>query len=311
MRYIHETNFRKLDFRLLELFQAIRQCKSVSDAALLLEIPQPNASRGLARLRETLGDELFVRTATGMEPTTRAMEISEIIEEILRLGNQLETEKLEFDPHVADREFVIAGSDVGQWVATPSVYRAVQDYPGIRLRTVSVPGLDLVQVLESGDIDLVVGPYPALLGNIKEQTLYTEEIHCFCRADHRFVDDPSIENFIDNDHIIAMARAYAHAHRETELILRKLLPPHRIRIVTESYFVALATLAETDLIFTTPSYGIRQIPEVFHLAKVAPPVELPGFSVKLYWHARNDDDQGHKWMRALIHKALSARTVSA
>lgn len=304
MRYIHEVNFRKLDFRLLELFQAIRQCKSVSDAALLLEIPQPTASRGLARLREALSDELFVRTATGMEPTMRGIEAGEIIEEILRLANQLETETKPFEPGSADREFVIAGSDVGQWVVMTPFYQKAQRYPGIRLRTISVPGSDLARVLENGDVDLALGPYPSLLGNIKEQTLYAEHYHCICRPGHPFAQEPTVENFLASDHIVAIGRATAHAHRETEVLLRKILAPHRIRMIGESYFVALATLIETDLILTTPARGLGHIPERLGLVSIPPPIELPGFSVKQYWHMRNDEDEGHKWLRGLIRESL-------
>lgn len=309
MRHIHETNIRKLDFRLLELFQAILQYKSLTDAALLLEIPQPTASRGLNRLREALGDELFVRTAHGMEPTTRAVEMGETIEQILRLGNLLETVKKPFDPKSAVREFVIAGSDVGQWAIMPAFYRAVTQYPGIRLRTISVPGTDLAHILENGDIDLAFGPYPTLLGSIKEQTLYSEEYRCFCHADHPFAASATLENFMESNHLIATGRAFAHAHRETEAKLLRLLPPHHIRIISESYMVALATLTETNLIFTTPAVAIRRIALKFGLVELTPPLELPTFEVKQYWHYRNDDDSGHRWLRTTLRSALIAANV--
>lgn len=304
MRYIHESNFHKLDIRLLELFQAIRQTKSVSSASLLLEIPQPTASRGLSRLRETLGDELFVRTAHGMEPTARAIEIGDTVEQILRMVNRLETVSKPFDPATADREFVIAGSDVGQWAVMPAFYRAVANYPGIRLRTIFTPGTDLAQVLESGDVDLAFGPYPSLLGNIREQTLYPERYACFAHADHPFSRNPTTQTFFDSDHLIARGRAFAHAHREAEKALVRLLPPHRIRMFCESYLVALATLTETDLIFTAPAMAVMPIAEKFGLVASAPPVELLGFEVKQYWHARNDKDAGHSWFRKTLRAAL-------
>jgi DNA-binding transcriptional LysR family regulator len=310
MRYIHESNLKHLDFRLLELFQAIRQSKSVTAAALILEIPQPTATRWLNRLRETINDELFVRSAHGMEPTTRAMEVSEIIEEILRLGNELETRSIPFDPAIADREFIIAGSDVGQWVVLAPLYRAAASYPGIRFKTVAAPRSDLSYVLESGDVDLAFGPYPGLLGGIKEQTLYGEEYRCFYRPDHRLVADPSIQTFIDSDHLIATGRVFGHAHRETETKLARLLPPHRIRASAENYIVALASLIETDLVFTCPAVGIGPVAQRLGLAAVKPPLELPTFDIKQYWHCRHDDDVAHRWLRSQIHDTLRGRAIT-
>lgn len=305
MRHIHEMNIRRLDFRLLELFETIRASRSVSGAALLLEIPQPTASRGLARLREALGDDLFVRTANGMELTTRGLEAAAIVERILALASQLEVEAKPFDPRSSDREYVIAGSDVGQWVVSAPFYRLARDFPGIRLRTMAVPGGDLAHVLENGDVDLAIGPYPALAGNIREQTLYYEDYRCFCRPDHPFARNPCVETYLGSDHLLALGRATAHAHRETEAILRKHLLPHRIRVTGESYFVGLATLMETDLILTAPYVGLGRVPQCFGLTSLPPPISMPRYAIKQYWHSRSNDDAAHKWLRSTIYRGLA------
>ncbi len=305
MRYIRERNVRKLDFKLLELFQAIRQCRSVSQAALLLEIPQPTASRGLSRLREALDDELFVRTANGMEATAKGVEAGELIEHLLALANKLEVEARGFRPESSDREFVVAGSDVGQWTIMPAFYNLVSQCPGIRLRAIAVPGGDLAQGLENGDIDLAFGPYPSLLGNIKEQSLYTEHYRCFCRKDHPFALDPSLETYVASNHLLTLGRATAHAHRNTETLLRKIVSPHQIRVIGESYFVALATLMESDLLLTSPGTSLAKIANKFGIASVMPPIDLQPLTIKQYWHNRSDDDDGHKWLRSIVYKATA------
>lgn len=58
-----------LDLNLLKVFDAIQQERSVSIAADRLNMTQPAVSNALNRLRQTLGDQLFVRTRNGMEPT--------------------------------------------------------------------------------------------------------------------------------------------------------------------------------------------------------------------------------------------------
>src|SRR3546814_3992338 len=51
-------------FRHLVLLDALLKRHSVSAAARELDLPQPTASHGLARLRKALGDPLLVRRAT-------------------------------------------------------------------------------------------------------------------------------------------------------------------------------------------------------------------------------------------------------
>lgn len=57
---------------LLRTFLEIYEAKSVTRAAQELSLTQPTVSYTLARLREQLGDPLFVRGTGGLEPTARA-----------------------------------------------------------------------------------------------------------------------------------------------------------------------------------------------------------------------------------------------
>jgi DNA-binding transcriptional LysR family regulator len=66
------ANFRTLDLNLLRVFDAVMAEGSLTRAASVLAMTQPAASHALKRLHEALGDVLFVRTARGMNPTSRA-----------------------------------------------------------------------------------------------------------------------------------------------------------------------------------------------------------------------------------------------
>ena len=61
-----------LDTHLLRVLYLVLQEKSVSRAADRLGITQPAVSSALKRLREITGDDLLVRTRSGMTPTERA-----------------------------------------------------------------------------------------------------------------------------------------------------------------------------------------------------------------------------------------------
>ena len=65
-------NFATLDLNLLRVFDAMMEERSTTRAGDRLGVTQSAVSHSVARLRDLLGDELFIRTPAGMEPTPRA-----------------------------------------------------------------------------------------------------------------------------------------------------------------------------------------------------------------------------------------------
>ena len=64
-------NSQQIDLNLLRVFGAVFEDRKLLRAGKRLHLSQSALSHALTRLRETLQDELFVRTAKGMEPTRR------------------------------------------------------------------------------------------------------------------------------------------------------------------------------------------------------------------------------------------------
>jgi hypothetical protein len=68
---------RDLDLNLLLVFQEVYRERQISAAAKRLRLTQSAVSNALARLRTAFGDDLFVRTAQGMQPTPLAEQMAE------------------------------------------------------------------------------------------------------------------------------------------------------------------------------------------------------------------------------------------
>ena len=63
----------------LQSFVLVARHGSVKAAAAELEVTEPAVSVAVAALRKELGDELFIRTPDGMQPTTRAQQARRIL----------------------------------------------------------------------------------------------------------------------------------------------------------------------------------------------------------------------------------------
>src|ERR1044072_1996222 len=86
---IDNNYIRSLDGSLLLVFRALLQQGQAPAAARQLGLSQPAVSHALTRLRDLLGDPLFVRRPNGLVPTRRATELLPKIEEILQLAEAL------------------------------------------------------------------------------------------------------------------------------------------------------------------------------------------------------------------------------
>src|ERR1700745_11286 len=105
MVFITTMNVREVDLNLLRVFDAVLHEGTVTAAAGRLELTQPAVSNALARLRALFGDPLFVRTASGMEPTPFARGVAEPVRQALALLDSALAHGPGFDPSTATRSF--------------------------------------------------------------------------------------------------------------------------------------------------------------------------------------------------------------
>src|SRR5690606_10322108 len=84
-RIITAMNVSNFDVRLLVVFEALMAERNVTRAAARLSMSQPAVSNAIQRLRVQLGDQLFLKSARGVEPTPRASEMAAPVSEAIRL----------------------------------------------------------------------------------------------------------------------------------------------------------------------------------------------------------------------------------
>src|SRR6201982_1335695 len=180
------TNFRDFDLNLLLVVDGVLRESTLANAEKALSVSQPTISSSLAKLREILQDELFVRSGNGMQPTPRALALKEPVQRVLAAvkGEILDT--VSFDPATEIRPYTVATSDIGETLLLPRlVARLAQDAPMVNLRTSVVRPRHLEDALESGEVDLAVGYFPDLARpTTMQQTLFTHGFACLAPPLH-------------------------------------------------------------------------------------------------------------------------------
>src|SRR6202035_4903557 len=145
---IRSMDIRAVDLNLLKAFDALSRERAVTRAASRIGLSQPAMSHALSRLRGLFGDDLFVRTQSGMEPTARAREIAplisaaiEQIEAALNLGAG-------FDPATSSAIFT---AGMGEYAEVALVGRLAEAFsreaPHAVLRLLSLHGGEAAEQL--------------------------------------------------------------------------------------------------------------------------------------------------------------------
>jgi DNA-binding transcriptional LysR family regulator len=180
---MHSVHFRNLDLNLLRVFAALLDEASATRAGARLGLTQSAVSHALNRLRQTLGDELFVRDPAGLRPTPRAIELGEPVRAALKL---LETAVSDpaFDPAVDRRSFHIAASGYACSVLMPVVVRRLMaEAPGVRLH-MRAPDAALTEDLDRGRLDMAIGSFRQVAPRFRYTPLFDETGVWVVRGDH-------------------------------------------------------------------------------------------------------------------------------
>jgi len=299
---IKVVNVADLDLNLLRVFDAVLHESSVTAAAARLELTQPAVSNALARLRGLLGDPLFVRTASGMEPTPFARGIAEPVRQALALLETALAQGPGFEPATATRSFRFYMSDVGQVEFLPPLVERVQRVaPGVKLEAVGLDVEDIADALGSGAIDVAVGFLPGLGPPVARRALFKDPYLCLMRADHP-IERLTKKTFMDASHALVTYRA--GGHRVIEEALERSGAARRIALRVPHFTVVPMVLERTDLILTLPARVARVYERRGNFKSLTPPIPIPPAEVAVHWHERFDGDPGNRWLREQLVELL-------
>ncbi len=290
-----------LDLHLLQVFLAIHERRNVGEAALALGMSQPGLSTALARLRRTLHDPLFVKTARGMEPTSRAQALVAPIRAIVHSINTDLLVAPDFVPASSSREFRIALSDIGEGIYLPFAVRNIQQTaPGVSLKSVFMPPKQLEEEMAAGRVDLAIGYFPDIKGGqFFQRRIGLHSFACLVRRDHSQVTEQlTMKQFGELGHVVV--EAPARSQEVFEIFLKKKQVKRHVVLRTPHFMSVPVIVAGSSAISVVPQaladFFVHQ-PDV---RQVRLPFVPPTFQVNLYWHRGVQLDPANQWLRETI-----------
>ncbi len=284
-----------LDFRALSTFLAVLDEGSVSRAAVRLGVTQSAVSHTLERLRQALGDPLFVKSGRGIAPTRYALQAGPHIRQILDDLQSLSAGP-PFSPATAEFTFTIAANDYQRDLLLPGLVKILrQEAPGISLQVIP-SGIPSADMLRKDVCDLIISPHPPEATDIMQRGLMADRMVVFYDPAHR--EPPTdLADYLKSDHIALLFATGEKPSLDISISARGL---SRRNVVTVSNFSGLPEfLRGTDMLATAPERMSRHLMRDF--AWVPLPFDFKPFTLLMLWHRRNQNDPAHKWLRNQVN----------
>jgi DNA-binding transcriptional LysR family regulator len=295
----------ELDLNLLVVFNHLLVERNVSRVAERLGISQPAVSNSLAKLRRQFGDELFLRTPKGMEPTPFADQLAESVSYALGMIHSGVNQRTSFDPASATQAFTIGMTDIGEIYFLPTLLeRLRREAPGVTLSTVRNTAINLRDELEAGKVDLAIGLLPQLKAGFFQRRLFTQPYVCLMRQGHRLARRKmSLAEFSAAEHLVVISAGTGHG-KVDDVLQRSGIQRH-VRLTVPHYVGVGHILQGSDLIATVPERLADRLTEPFGLAKTPHPAKLPDVAINVFWHAKFHRAPANRWLRGVVFELFA------
>ena len=289
-------DIRSVDLNLLVALDALLSERNVTRAASRLRLSQSAMSATLARLRTLFGDPLLLRTAGGMLPTSKGLELAAPVKQVLADIGRLVQPAGAFDPAAAQVTFTIAASDYVEYAILPRLVDYLEaNAPPARLAVRAMDFGAIGRQLETGEVDLGILGAGFAPPNARSRPLFLERFVCVVRRDHpRSKDRLSLEEFCTLEHLL-VAPSGSGFTAQTDDALAAIGRRRQVRLSVPHFLLVPEILVRSDMIVVLPERLARGYRDRFRIFEL--PLEMPPFAIVEVWHERTHRDPALVWLR--------------
>lgn len=307
MIFIRAMNFKTLDLNLLRVLDALLRDHSTTRAAARLGLSQPAVSAGLNRLRQHLGDPLFVREGQKLVPTPFALSLEQPLSDALHSIEKSLTDRGAFDPAKCTNRFTIFGSDYFSEMLMPQLANEIfSTAPNVRLALLQHDESQIPAYLADGRYDFALLPPEDFPEWMEGKVAFYSSFVAVAAVGHSRIDRAGIkpgapiplDMFCDIPKI--MFSPQGNQTGMEDMPLAKLGRSRRLVMTVPNFAAVGRIVAQSQLIAILPTRFAQSLARRLGLHIYAIPHELALARVMLYWHRRNANDPAYIWLRDTI-----------
>lgn len=286
------SHYSDLTAELLQTLVVVYEERSIVKAAARMEQNPSTLSHRIERLRQILGNDLFVRAGRGIVPTPFAEEaIADArgaLDSIHSMG-----ERQNFDPKRLDEELTIATTDIERSTFILDAYKSIlEQAPNLKLRFVWEKYTNS-KALRGRDVDFIISPIvDSADSDIRQRVLYRDKAVCYFDAAYGSSLD-TLDNYLQANHVRVMFSETDISL--TDVALHMIGETRKIAVTMPSVSELPTLMAGTNLVTTMPSRLRKTVLKGFDYCQ--PPFKINNMAFKLFWHESTHNSPKHSWLR--------------
>lgn len=288
------------DLNLLIAFDMLIAERSVTRAAERLNLTQSAMSAALKRLRESFADDILVQHGKRMVPTAAALSIAPDVSAALLNMRAILASGMRFDPAQSQRRFRIVASDFITTVLIGPALRILHhEAPHIQIE-ITLPRSDILELLDDGEIDLLISPEQFLSPDHPRELLF-EERHVVVGC----ASNPAMQRPLDAETYFASGHVATSVSRDGTFIdnyLRAQSQQRRVEVVCAAFSQVPWILPGTTRLALMHERLARELAPVLSLAIQEPPFPLPLMREMMQFHSARAMDRGLSWLCGRLKK---------
>lgn len=309
---MHELHSRG-DLNLFRVLLAVADTGSTIEAGVQLNLSQSAVSHALRRLRDMLGDPLFVKNGRHLVMTAHTRSILPRVRNALEDLSSATLRSTPFDPTLSAMTFQCGLRDALEYLLMPALMQRVrQQQWQVRFHSQRVSGEDIEGLILSGALDMAVSlEYPAG-EQIASRELLREELSVMVGRKHPAYASGqlSLEDYVASDHVLVTLN-----ERERGLIDQDLRgiggSQRKIALHCEHYHAAAQVVADTDLLLTMPRTYARSLAKLNGNRLLAVPFDYRSIPIRLYWRKSLSEEPYMIWLMEQLQSLLQELQAKA
>ncbi|MFP2925111.1 LysR family transcriptional regulator [Pyxidicoccus sp. 3LG] len=283
----------RLDLNLFRVFDVVLRERNLTRAAEVLFLSQSAVSHALARLREQLGEPLFVREGRGVAPTPFAERLAPEIREALALFEGAIHRNRGFDPRRDVGQLTVAMSDMLEpSILPPLVARFREKAPELRVSSVRLDRARLERDLASGRLDLAIDVEQQTGADLRH-TPMLQDTFCVVSRRRRKLD---VGAYMAASHVTVSSRRTGLAVED--MVLSRLGYQRDVTVRCRHYEAAFHIVSGSDLLLTMARRRAAALHSLLGNHLLPMPLSLPPLELHLYWHRQVDSEPRSRWLRS-------------
>ena len=230
-----------INLNLYRIFYYVAKEGSISAAAKKIYVSQPAISKSLKKLEELLNVDLFYRTLTGVQLTEFGETLLFYVEN--SYNSLLTAERTLLESKALERGKVSIGvpSHIGSFFLFEYIEKFKKDFPNIKIKIVSRSTNEMIEQLESHEIDFMIDSSPV---DTKYNNVIVEKLVTFPNsfiANKKYDENMnSLKDFEDEPFILPVNRSSRRKELESLLTTNNIELKNIIEIETTEMAISAA-----------------------------------------------------------------------